>query len=164
MVAIQQGIKIIAKEVNPELAMALAVVALIYGAYGSFQTGSVDAAPWANEMLAVSNNLAKAAQQGVAGEFADLEDKYNTFDLMKEEKMEELAEVEDLLGGGTYLDPFTFIGQEPVTVLGEDPSDFYARTVESGNIGTLAFDAIEGYVDSKLSLPRNGLDLPGMTI
>lgn len=163
-VAIQQGIKIIAKEVNPELAMALAVVALIYGAYGNFQTGSVDAAPWANEMLAVSNNLAKAAQQGVAGEFADLEDKYNTFNLMKEEKMEELAEVEDLLGGGTYLDPFTFIGQEPVTVLGEDPSDFYARTVESGNIGTLAFDAIEGYVDSKLSLPRNGLDLPGMTI
>ncbi len=54
----------------------------------------------------------------------------------------------------SWLNPFEFIGEEPLIVWGEAPNDLYNRTVHSGNIGMAGIEMIKSYVDVALTLPR----------
>jgi hypothetical protein len=84
------------------------------------------------------------------------------FALLAESKMEELEEIDNLLNSYDLLDPRSFTGMVPTINPGESPDDLYNRTVHSGNIGTVAFDYIESYVDINVQLPTFN-DLVGDT-
>lgn len=154
MYIMQQGLKLVAKELGAEFAIIAAVVLAMYGGYQAYSYGSVSGAPFASELLAASNGLFSAAENqivedinDIVGELADLTEEY-------EEKMDELQAIEEDLNFQSLIDPLAFVGQVPKTILGEAPTDFYDRTVHSGNIGTLAFDMIHNHVELGIRLPE----------
>lgn len=150
---VDYAFKLVVREVGPEAGMVLAVIAMFAGGYKAFQAGGIQGAPWAEGLLMAANGLAS----GVQAENARLMDNYKgevgEFELYKEELEDELEDTKKLLDSSSLIDPFSFVGQEPVVVLGESPTNFYNRTVHSGNIGVVAIEAIHSYVDLSLQLP-----------
>lgn len=153
VLAITEGIKLIAKEIGPEAAMIAALVTAIYGGYKGFQAGSVQNAPWATELLMASSNLSKASQELFNDQILDVQKEYGELKLEAEEAYKELEEANKLLDTTGIIDPMSYLALQPVTLLGESPTNFYNRTIHSGNIGTAAFDAIHDYVELSLKLP-----------
>jgi len=140
---IAAAFKLFVKVFGIKIAFVLAIVAIIYGAYNVFDFGSVIGAPWAAEMLNVANGLITAA----------LEDKYN--DLLAQQDQFKLFvdEQEKLLDtANKLLESTNFL--TPAIIFGEKPYEFYERTIHSGNIGVLSFDALSSYVDNALTLPK----------
>lgn len=136
------GFKLFVKAFGPELAMAAAIVLIVYGGYQLLQAGGVAGAPWAQALLELSTGLQKAA---MSEKFNDLLGEAESFRLYAEEQNELLETAKALLENSTALSPFV--------IFGEKPEDFYNRTVHYGNIGTLGITAISSYVDIALTLP-----------
>lgn len=132
----------IAKEFGGNVAIILAVIAIIYGAYESFNFGSIAGAPWASEMLQVANGLFAGAMED---KFNDLLLQKDQFKLLVTEQEKTLDIANKLLGSTNFL--------APIVIFGENPQQFYERSVHSGNIGVLSFDALSSYVDNALTLP-----------
>jgi len=65
--------------------------------------------------------------------------------VLQDEKTRKLEEANTLLDQSNFLFPFV--------VFGEEPDDFYNRTIHSGNIGILAIDQVGAFVDNALKLP-----------
>ena len=76
--------------------------------------------------------------KGVIGEMSELS-------VLQDEKTRKLEEANALLDQSNLLFPFV--------VFGEEPDDFYNRTIHSGNIGILAIDQVGAFVDNALKLP-----------
>ena len=76
--------------------------------------------------------------KGVITEIAEITETYD-------KKMKELEDANALLDQSNHLFPFV--------VFGEEPDEFYNRTIHSGNIGILAIDQVEAFVDNALTLP-----------
>lgn len=126
-----------------EAATVLAIVLLVYGGYRMISAGSISGAPWAAEMLQLSNGLSQAVIQA---KMDDLLDQYNELNLFIEQQTKLLDDARDLLGNNSWLSPFV--------IFGEKPEEFYNRTIHYGNIGTLGITAISSYVDMALTLPK----------
>jgi len=156
----EQVVKFAIKEFGFEGGAILAAIALYYGvAMGGVP--SLGMTP--TQLILVSTNLVSAAQSAYYQEkIAKYSDKLQAFELMAEEKMEELKEIEEAIGSNGFIDPFEIIGRVPKINPGESPDDLYNRTVHSGNIGTAAYDYIENYVGISLQLPTFN-DLVGDT-
>lgn len=145
--ALKFAFKVIAKELGAEFALYLAVAMAIYGGYTSFKAGSVQGAPWGEELLMAAGGLGKAAGEQFGIELEGLASEYDDLLGIEEEREAELERARSLLNTNSHaLNPLNFI-------LGESPENFYQRTVHSGNIGTLGFEAIHSYVDISLHLP-----------
>lgn len=144
--AVSYAIQLFVRAVGAEWALIIAVVAVLAGAYQMVSHGSVAGAPWATELLQLSNGLTNAIQGSVQTEFQDLMESQSAFLKEAEEQMKLLETAKELLEPSKLLHPFT--------IFGESPSDFYNRTVHSGNIGTLGISAISNYVDLSLTLPK----------
>lgn len=160
---IDYAFKLVVSEIGGEAALVLATVLAIWGGVKAFQSGSLDA-PWAKELMQASTGLTK----GVNAHTADLHSKYKAdvaeFELYKSEAEAEIEEQLELLDSSSLIDPFEFIGERPLHVWGEEPDRFYLRTIHSGNIGVLAFDAIHHYVDINLRLPEPHETLGGFSL
>jgi len=144
---ISMVIKLFVKLVGGKFAFILAIVAVLYTGYTSFQSGSVNGAPFATELLKLSSNLAEASFSDIMkGKYQNLEKEYNEFSDMVSSNKEKLERAKSELGYNNYL--------TPAFIFGETPSEFYDRTIHSGNIGVLAIDAISSYYDIALSLPK----------
>lgn len=152
-VVIQAGFKFAAEQLGPELAMALAIITMMYGGFKAFKAGSISGAPWASEMLSASTGMVDAVSSVYQNKIDAIGDEYRSFIEGTETKWEELEETEKMLDVSSPLDPFSFIGSEPATVLGEDPETFYFRTVHMGNPGSYAIDAVGHYAENSLKLP-----------
>lgn len=126
-----------------DLARLAAVVAILYGGYQILEAGSVQGAPWAEELLMVANGLTQAA---LAADFQDLTQAYSVFQAEMDTQLATLEKAEKLLESNHTLSPFI--------IFGESPNDFYNRTIHSGNIGINGIDAIGSYVDIALTLPK----------
>lgn len=137
------GFKLFVKAFGPELATALAIIAIVYGGYQIIQSGGVAGAPWAQTLLQISTGLQQAV---IADKFEDLLAEAEGFNLFVEEQTKLLEKSQDLLDKNNVLSPFV--------IFGEAPEDFYNRTVHSGNIGILGINAISSYVDVALTLPK----------
>lgn len=135
--------KLFVKVFGADVAMVLAIVAVLYGGYQMIQHGSVAGAPFASELLMLSSGLSQAA---LSAKMSDLMGEAEAFRLLAEEKNELLEKAEDLLDNTSFLSPFV--------IFGETPEDFYNRTVHSGNIGIVGINAISYYVDIALTLPK----------
>lgn len=158
--AISQAIQLFAEAVGAEWAMVVAVALIAYGGYQAFSkagTVSLEAvkSATANNFVQLGTNLAKA---GMGVHQAERMEAYNQevqeFELFKETQIAELEEVRKLLDMKTLIDPFEFVGEQPMIIWGESPQDMYSRTVHSGNIGIASLDVIPQYVQQSLTLPR----------
>lgn len=139
---IQQAFKLFVKAFGPEVAQALAIVAVIYGGYRVYE-GGVAALPTAAKLLAFSTGLEAAV---IRAKMTDLLGDADQLKLFIEEQTKLLDTAKELLEQQTLLQPFV--------IFGEKPEDFYNRTVHFGNIGTLGINAVNSYVDIALTLPK----------
>jgi hypothetical protein len=150
--AAQEAFKFVAKELGADIAMYLAIAAIMYGGVRAIQAGSLETAI-VSDMLMVSSGLSNAAGNEYLRMAQDYQGQLNAFNLMADQKFKELDEVRKSLETLTPLNPFEFVGMQPFIVLGESPDNFYNRTVHSGNIGAKAIDAITNYAEIALRLP-----------
>lgn len=134
--------KLFVKAFGTQIANLVAIIAIIYGGYQLAANG-VKGAPMAKDMLQVSTGLQKAVLDSKIG---DLISDAKSFEEYVKTQTELLEKAEDLLNKTNILSPFV--------VIGEAPEDFYNRTVHTGNIGVLGFEAISSYVDIALTLPK----------
>ena len=146
--AVTTAIKMVADELGLDVTIVLAVAAFIAAGYGV----AVDA-EWVNYAIQAANGLVNASTQLMQEQILEYKSEAQEFALLAESKMEELEEIDNLLNSYDLLDPRSFTGMVPTINPGESPDDLYNRTVHSGNIGTLAFDYIESYVDINVQLP-----------
>ena len=80
------------------------------------------------------------------GQMDDLLKDASDFSKYIEEQTRLLDTAQDLLEGNNLLSPFV--------IFGESPDDYYNRTVHSGNIGVIGFEAVSSYVEVALTLPK----------
>lgn len=145
-IVIQLVFKLFVKAVGAEAAFIIAIAALAAGAVQAFNAGSVAGAPWASELLALSNGLTQAIGAQLKADYADLLQEGTDFNLFKEAQTKLLDDANALLQNNTHVNPFV--------IFGETPQEFYNRTVHSGNIGVIGVNAISSYVDTVLTLPK----------
>ena len=145
-IAAYYAVQVFVKAVGPEIALLLAVVAALAGMYLAFNTGSIAGAPWAQDLLKLSNGLSSQTGNAIQDELTNLIEVQSEFSKQMEAQMKLLETAQDLLEPSQLLHPFT--------IFGESPTDFYNRTVHSGNIGTMAISSITSYVDLSLTLPK----------
>lgn len=140
------ALQLFVKAVGPELAFLIAIVAAVAGLYLGFEAGSIAGAPWAQDLLKLANGLTSQIGGVVQNELATLLEVQSEFSKQMEEQFKLLDSANELLEPSKLLHPFT--------IFGENPSDFYNRTVHSGNIGTMTLSSISNYVDLSLTLPK----------
>lgn len=136
------GFRLFVKTFGQEFATLVTIAALVYMGY-QVGTKGVSGAPWAKEMLMLSNGLQQAVIQS---KFGDLMEEQRLFEDYANQENKELEQANKLLENQTVLSPFT--------IFGEKPEDYFNRTVHYGNIGTLGITAISSYVDMALTLPK----------
>lgn len=141
-----QLFKIAAKAIGIEAALVIAVIAAIAGGYMEFADVNIAGAPWANQLLNLATGLAKASSEVLADMFKDLAQQFSDFAGLSDAAGKELATANKLLENNNYL--------SPIVIFGEQPNDFYNRTIHSGNVGINAIGAISLYVDTALTLPK----------
>ena len=134
--------KVIAKAIGGNLAILLAVVAAVAGVYHIIDAGGLANAPWATDLLSAANGLAQAGMGELMG---DLIDDYNDFLNVASNATEILEDANKLLQGNNHLNPFVLFG--------ESPTNYYNRTIHSGNVGILGISAISSYTEIALKLP-----------
>lgn len=152
--AIQAAFNWVVRKIGGELGAILAAVAFVTAMVLGYQNGSLKGAPWAEELLAVSNGLSKGVQVETQRLITETQSEYAEFDLYADEMSKELERANKLLGTNGLLDPFEFVGLSPITVFGETPDEYFDRTVHAGNIGVQAIDAITDYTEMALTLPK----------
>lgn len=152
---VEAVMKLVAKALGPEVALLLAVVAIAYAGGRGLQQGLTAMQKMAADViLKLGTNLAKTAyNQHTAAKLDEYLKDQSEFDLMSDKLTAELEEIKKALDVSVDLNPFEFIGEEPMLILAEKPGDLYQRTVHSGNIGLVSMDAIKHYVDLSLKLP-----------
>lgn len=130
------------KVFGQDVATLIAVAAMVYLGY-QVSVNGVAGAPYAGDLLMLSNGLSQAVLQA---KMSDLMDQAKMFELYRDDQVKELDEANKLLENQVVLSPFT--------IFGEKPEEYFNRTVHYGNIGTLGITAISSYVDMALTLPK----------
>ena len=143
---VQAIAKMFVKLLGPEFAILVAVVAAAYGMHESFNAvGGVAGAPWAQDLLTLSNSLISEVGKSVAQSLEGLKNEADQFNLFAKSKMDALEKVKEEMEGSRLISPFVLFG--------ESPTDYFNRTVHSGNIGIISVDAISNYCAISLKLP-----------
>lgn len=138
--------KLFVKVVGIKAAFITAIVAAALGLYSAIDSGSLANAPWASNLLQLSNGLATGISDNLKDMFQDLLGEVQAFELFKDAETKKLEAANDLLAHRNFMEPFVLFG--------ESPNDFYNRTIHSGNIGLIGISAISSYVDTALTLPK----------
>lgn len=146
MLVFNYALKLFVKLVGIEAAMIFAAVLAVAAAYGYFGTEAATGAPWAKDLLSVSTGLISSANDAVGDALLGIKTQAEAFGMEVKEKNDLLETAKNLLEGNNLLSPFM--------IFGESPSDYYERTIHSGNIGVTSLDSISSYVDVALTLPK----------
>lgn len=134
--------EILVKVLGLEGAIVLALLAIAAN-MGGFD---VPGLPSAQTLAGLGNGLIAAGQKEVAGLMQEVAEE--AADFASQVKMEEQA-----VNGANALLEGPDNKLSPFIIFGETPSNYFGRTVHSGNIGVLALDSISTYVTSALKLP-----------
>jgi hypothetical protein len=105
------------------------------------------------KMVNLGNSLISGANAALKDAFADWNKELQEFNLMKDELWEELEDLQKALLLPLNVDPLTFVDLQPLTIWGENPDQYYGRTVHSGNIGVESLQIVENFVPFSLRLP-----------
>lgn len=144
-ILIAYALKLFVRLVGPEFAFLVAIVAAAAGVYSAVEAGSISGAPWAKELLQVSTGLTRSINLELQQDFGKLSAEADEFKEFADAENARLKEAQDLLGENNWL--------YPLVIFGEKPSEFYNRTVHSGNVGVQGLEAVAQYVDIALTLP-----------
>jgi hypothetical protein len=145
-IIIQAAVKLFVKIVGTKLAFIAAVVAAVLGAYQIYTNGALTNLPTGAQLLSASSSISQGVSKQIASDIGDLRADFENFEHEKEAKEKVLETAESLLNTGLRVDP--------IVIFGETPSQFYQRTVHSGNIGMVGIDVVSNYVDMALQLPK----------
>lgn len=154
---------------SPELALVIGVVTAIYTMGTSLATVIKDAAILTAQQLfqatmSIVTNLAGLVQKGMnyyfAQEAEDLLEDYNTLTEQAESAQDEIDAALELLGGDRV--PFNYTGGALINT-NESPTDFYSRTIHTGNIGTLVYDSLHNLTEIGLALPEADYTFEGVS-
>lgn len=140
---VSYAFKLVVKEIGMEAAFLAAIVAAAVG-YG-FGGGGTTGVPWATSLVDVSVGLVNAINEVAKDLMSDLLGNYNDFLKEAEESMKLLDDAQNLLESKSTLSPFV--------IFGESPTQFFDRTIHSGNIGVISVEAVTNYVQVALTLP-----------
>ena len=140
--------KLFVKAVGLEAAFVVAVIAALAGIASSngFGLGGIAGMPTAEQLLAFSTGLSKAINASIQVNMADLLGEATQFEAWVKEQTKVLDTAKELLETTSILSPFV--------IMGENPQDFYNRTIRSGNIGVVGLSGISLYVEQALKLPE----------
>lgn len=160
VVAAQIVIKLFIKLVGPQIGIVVAIAALVYGSYTSYNaTGNTKL--WGDSLVQLGNNLvtesSSAYQSAAQKAIADIAKDFEEFNAFATGQFDSLKDQRDKLGLDPQfmgLDGMDIVNLIPDTIFGETPQDYYSRTVHSGNIGTTSYDLIEYYHYYALQLPK----------
>lgn len=147
-IVINAAVGVVSRHVSAELALALAIIAIAWGVAGGTE-GLISA----ERLMMMGTNLTKASAMTSAEAMKQAQRDMNELQYLQEERQEELEAINERLDMYMDLDPMQFVGLQPLIVINETPNSFYNRTIHTGNIGTLCFDAVHHHVDQSLKLP-----------
>lgn len=149
--AIQYGVKLFVQKFGPQIGIIAAIAALAVGAYGATTN-----ATWGETLIGLSTNLANQSTNAFQDIIGDIMTDIQNFEMFAKGAFDDLADAKAQLGLDQQyvgLEPLEIVHRVPEIRLGESPNDMYNRTVHSGNIGVIAYDLIENFVDTRLTLP-----------
>ena len=139
-------VKLFVEAVGGDAALIFAMVFAVAAGVDAIRSGSVAGAPWAKDLLKLASSLTKGVENLVKDSFLDLQKEAMSFmDYMKDAN-KDLEAAQKLLEGDNRMDP--------LVLWGESPTDYFKRTVHSGNIGVLSISAVSNYVSTSLKLPE----------
>jgi hypothetical protein len=159
-----EGFKVLADAIGAEWATAIAALISISVQQGWLKADSLKGLPFAEEILAGSSAAFSGITEYINSEYETLNNEIKEFDATKEKLIDELEAANELLETSGFIDPFEFINLQGSLSLGESPTDYYNRTVHSGNVGILSLDSIEYFTEIMLQLPDIRKTLIGDTL
>lgn len=140
------AIKLFVKVLGVQGALIFAALLAVAAGIDAFASNSLAGAPWANDLLNVASGLVKGASDAIGDALLGLKSQAEAFGLEVIQKTELLDNAKNLLEGNNLLSPFI--------IFGESPTDYYERTVHSGNIGAISLESVSSFVDVALTLPK----------
>lgn len=141
----------------------LAVVAAVYGGYLGFTKTTGMAGMTASNVMLASNAAFAMANAGNQAALIKAMNQYQQSVLDLQARDESLKDKIEALGLLQVPTPDVMIYLPPVSLeikLGEEPEDYYEKSIHNVNVGTYVYDYIESYVDINTLLP----DLNQLTI
>jgi hypothetical protein len=141
----------------------LAVVAAVYGGYLGYTNTTGMAGMTASNVMLASNAAFAMANAGNQSALGKAMDQYQQSVLDLQARDETLKEKVEALGLLQVPTPDVMIFLPPVSLdirLGEEPEDYYEKSIHNVNVGTYVYDYVESYVDINTLLP----DLNTLTI
>lgn len=141
----------------------LAVAAAVYGGYLNITETTGLAGMTASNLMLVSNAAFAMANAGQQSALVKAMNQYQQSVLDLQARDESLKEKVEALGLLQVPTPEIMVFLPPVSLdirLGEEPEDYYEKSIHNVNVGTYVYDYIESYVDINTLLP----DLNTLTI
>ena len=134
----------------------LAVVAAVYGGYLNLTNTTGMAGMTASNVMLVSNAAFAMANAGNQVALGKAMKQYQQSVLDLQARDESLKDKIEALGLLQVPTPEIMIYLPPVSLdirLGEEPEDYYEKSIHNVNVGTYVYDYIESYVDINTLLP-----------
>lgn len=134
----------------------LAVVAAVYGGYLNITNTTGLAGMTASNVMLASNAAFAMANAGQQSALIKAMNQYQQSVLDLQARDESLKEKVEALGLLQVPTPEIMIFLPPVSLdirLGEEPEDYYEKSIHNVNVGTYVYDYIESYVDINTLLP-----------
>ena len=134
----------------------LAVVAAVYGGYLGYTNTTGMAGMTASNVMLASNAAFALANAGNQSALIKAMNQYQQSVLDLQARDESLKDKIEALGLLQVPTPEIMIYLPPVSLdirLGEEPEDYYEKSIHNVNVGTYVYDYIESYVDINTLLP-----------
>ena len=134
----------------------LAVVAAVYGGYLNVTKTTGMAGMTASNVMLASNAAFAMANAGNQSALVKAMNQYQQSVLDLQARDESLKDKIEALGLLQVPTPEIMIYLPPVSLdikLGEEPEDYYEKSIHNVNVGTYVYDYIESYVDINTLLP-----------
>lgn len=149
------AMRMVAEILGPEFAALIAIVGMVMGVAGVDLSAVSGLLPNAQTLMSMSTSLLDAANKVQTSEYqADLMKRGEEFSALQTQQDAELKRAEELLGMGSLLDPYMFVGAQPLVVFGESPSNYFTRTIHAGSTASMSLDVVSEYVNVSLMLPE----------
>lgn len=141
----------IAEELGAEYTFWAAIAALVAAAYGASK-GAV----WADRLLMTTGNMQTTVTEQLRTELNQLQLEMDAFEQQIADDKDALDRAQNELGNPSPVPLMLELATkvEPFLIDGETPDEFYARTVNAGNVGAKLLDETATFVDTLLELPE----------
>lgn len=150
----------ISKEIGGLLGAVVSVIAAYVVSNFSGGTLGVKGLPFSDQLLSSLSVFTDSYTMSLDYELQAISSDMDDLLELNKERETEIERVHELLDTNSgLLDPLYILKQSSKTDLSESPSDFFDRTIHSGNVGVESLGAIEDYVSNLLLLPEVGEQL-----